>query len=252
MFTQQRIFLAAVGSILFLAAVASPCSAQIIYVRDAAGYIVPIAQPGGTYPFGMSFQPQAVVSPDRRFVRINPGPLSVQMFDPAASIVTAVPGPPLGIFQGGFPQPAFLNQPRIILVGGAQQQLNGNPAGQFPLQRAAMFQANAFPRVQPVAFMPMQMFPQVNPWMANPMMMQPMMQPTMMNPMWQAQMWQPQMWQPPIAPMWQPQPGPWAQVRVNPVPGVAQPGMIPPLQPLPPLGMLAQPGMFGPLLMPPF
>src|SRR5262249_7417942 len=96
-------------SMVTLAFAASPCAAQVIFVRDPAGYVrsVAIQQPT---TFSLGFQAQAVVSGDGTFVKVNATPFGLSMFDPAATPLVAFPAPNLGIFSDGRPQPAFMNQ----------------------------------------------------------------------------------------------------------------------------------------------
>ena len=74
-------------------------SGQLIMVPN----IVPM-------PFGLTMTVQPVVSPDRRFIRLNISPqLAAGMQDPAGAIVVAVPSPAAGIFDGGIQQPPLAN-----------------------------------------------------------------------------------------------------------------------------------------------
>jgi type II secretory pathway component GspD/PulD (secretin) len=67
--------------------------------------------------FGLGMSVQPVVSPDRRFVRLNLTPqLAAPMTDPAGAIVTAVPQNFVGNFDGGVAQPAFANSPVNVTI----------------------------------------------------------------------------------------------------------------------------------------
>lgn len=61
-------------------------------------------------PFGLAMTVTPVVSPDRRFIRLNITPQLAQgIQDPAGAIVIAVPSPAIGVFDGGAQQPPFAN-----------------------------------------------------------------------------------------------------------------------------------------------
>jgi hypothetical protein len=239
MFPRQGIVRFAAASLIVLA-IALPCRAQMNYVLNPAGYIVQVPTPS-TYTFGAGMQVQPVVDPSGMFVRTNITPLVFPMMDPAASIVTAFPAPARGVFNGGVPQPAFMNQP-LIVVGGVQQQNFPNRlGGQFAFTRAAFI--NRTPNT--AAFMPQMqgmMFPfsPFGQFQSFPFMpMQPWQQTMMASPMAQLQ-GQLQAVSVPVMP---------AQATF--MPGVAQPGMFGNWQPWAGQGM-AQPGMVGPLVMPDF
>jgi hypothetical protein len=139
MYTKQIVL--SLGSGLILALLASPCSAQIIYVRDAAGYVVPVVIPQVTV-FGMDMTVQPVVSPDNMFVRLSLGPIGVSMVDPSTTVPLLVPGPNLGIFDGGARQPAFISQRPLVLAAQGQQGFFGQAS--FAGMQGAQFQANQF------------------------------------------------------------------------------------------------------------
>lgn len=116
MSTKQRLLSCAGVALLLL--LVSPCSAQIIYVRDAAGYVRPVVIPQRT-TFSMGFQATPVVSPNLMSIRVNATPFGVSMPDPTATSFLVVPGPNLGIFHGGRPQPATIAlKPLVIPVQG--------------------------------------------------------------------------------------------------------------------------------------
>jgi type II secretory pathway component GspD/PulD (secretin) len=72
-------------------------------------------------PFGLAMQIQPVVSPDRRFIRLNVTPqLVAGVQDPAGAIVIAVPGSTGATFDGGGAQPFFASNPLSVQI---------NPAG---------------------------------------------------------------------------------------------------------------------------
>jgi hypothetical protein len=140
MYTKQIVL--SLGSGLILALLASPCSAQIIYVRDAAGYVVPVVIPQTT-TFGMGMTVQPVVSPDTMFVRLNLGQIGVSIMDPSTTVPLLVPGPNLGVFDGGARQPAFISQrPLVLAAQGGQQGFFGQ--ANFAGVQGAQFQANQF------------------------------------------------------------------------------------------------------------
>jgi type II secretory pathway component GspD/PulD (secretin) len=68
-------------------------------------------------PFGLTMTVQPVVSPDRRFIRLNVTPQAAQgTQDPAGAIVIAVPGTVAGTFDGGGAQPPFANNPLNVTI----------------------------------------------------------------------------------------------------------------------------------------
>lgn len=68
-------------------------------------------------PFGLSMTVQPVVSPDRRFIRLNVTPnLANGIQDPAGAIVIAVPQIQTGVFDGGIPQPPLPTGPLNVTV----------------------------------------------------------------------------------------------------------------------------------------
>ncbi len=68
-------------------------------------------------PFGLTMTVQPVVSPDRRFIRLNVTPqLSQGIQDPAGAIVVAVPGFSGATFDGGAAQPNFVNAPLNVSI----------------------------------------------------------------------------------------------------------------------------------------
>ena len=96
----------------------SPCSTQIILQLDAAGYVRPVVIPQRT-TFSMGMQASAVVSPNLMSIRVNATPFGLSMPDPAATTFLVVPGPNLGIFDGGRPQPATIAlKPIVIPIQG--------------------------------------------------------------------------------------------------------------------------------------
>jgi hypothetical protein len=114
MSTKQRVVW--LGSIVIFALQASPCAAQVqvFYVRDAAGYVRPVVvhQPA---VFSMGMQAQGIVVNNGMFVRLNVMPFGVSMPDPTTNIRILVPGPNLGIFNGGIRQPALISQQPLVL-----------------------------------------------------------------------------------------------------------------------------------------
>jgi hypothetical protein len=142
MSTKQNVL--SLGSILILALLASPCAAQIIYVRDAAGYVRPVVIPQTT-TFAMGMQVQPVVSPDGMFVRLNVGSVSISMPDPAATIPVLVPNRTFGIFNNGNLQPPLISQKLVVLGGQGgfnQFSFGGQPFG--PPSQFGQFQPNPF------------------------------------------------------------------------------------------------------------
>ena len=136
-----KLSLASIAPIVMIALLASPCAAQIFYVRDAAGYVRPVVIPQPT-AFGMSMQVQPVVSPDGMFVRMNFSQLSVSMPDPTATTFLVVPGPNLGIFRNGVRQPATIANKPIVIPLGAQATFGQSGFG----QSATSFGAFSFAR----------------------------------------------------------------------------------------------------------
>lgn len=69
-------------------------------------------------PFGLTMTVQPVVSPDRRFIRLNVTPqLAAQgIQDPAGAIVIAVPQQVTGVFDGGAQQPPLPTGPLNVQV----------------------------------------------------------------------------------------------------------------------------------------
>ena len=147
MSTKQII--SSLGSIVILALLASPCAAQIFYVRDPSGYVRPVVIPQ-PFTFSMGMQVQPIVSPDRMFVRLNVTPIGGAMIDPAALFPVLVPGPNLGVFDGGRRQPSFISlKPNVVVLGlQGQQGLFGqaNFAGQTASQIGPFgpFQSSSF------------------------------------------------------------------------------------------------------------
>src|ERR1017187_3086008 len=136
------------GSILILALPISPCAAQIIYVRDAAGYVRPVVIPSANI-FSMGMQTQGVVGGDGTFAMVNVTPTAFSIMDPSTNIPMLVPGPNLGIFDGGKPQPAFISlKAQVLGVQGGQQGVFGQMsfAGQTlsPPNALGQFQSNPF------------------------------------------------------------------------------------------------------------
>jgi type II secretory pathway component GspD/PulD (secretin) len=76
-------------------------------------------------PFGLAMQVQPVVSPDRRFIRLNVTPIMANgIQDPAGAIVVAVPSVAVGQFDGGVAQPPFANSQVSVTVNPTQANLN--------------------------------------------------------------------------------------------------------------------------------
>jgi type II secretory pathway component GspD/PulD (secretin) len=81
-------------------------------------------------PFGMGMTVQPVVSPDRRFIRLNLVPgiggAPTPQYDPTSSPVTAAPSAFQGFFNPGgtIPQPAFFNTPLDVSIQPAAVTLN--------------------------------------------------------------------------------------------------------------------------------
>ena len=69
-------------------------------------------------PFGLTMTVQPVVSPDRRFIRLNVTPQLVAqgIQDPAGAIVIAVPQQITGVFDGGVQQPPLPTGPLNVTV----------------------------------------------------------------------------------------------------------------------------------------
>jgi hypothetical protein len=134
MSTKQRVVW--LGSIVIAALLASPCAAQVqvFYVRDAAGYVRPVVvhQPA---VFSMGMQAQGIVVRGGTFVRLNVTPFGVSMPDPTTNIRILVPGPNLGIFNGGIRQPALISQQPLVM---------GIQAGQPGIFGAGTFGAATF------------------------------------------------------------------------------------------------------------
>jgi general secretion pathway protein D len=75
-------------------------------------------------PFGLGMTVQPVVSPDRRFIRLNVSPQQIaQIQDPTANISIPVPVQTGALFDGGTPQPPFANNP-VNLIQISQSQTN--------------------------------------------------------------------------------------------------------------------------------
>lgn len=99
---------------------------QVTGVQPAAlgnGQLVMIPQITAM-PFGLTMTVQPVVSPDRRFIRLNVTPqLAAGIQDPAGAIVIAVPGTVPGTFDGGGVQPFFANNPLNVIINPTQANL---------------------------------------------------------------------------------------------------------------------------------
>ncbi|MSQ93525.1 MAG: hypothetical protein EXR98_03090 [Gemmataceae bacterium] len=97
-----------------------------LMVRPTVSGIFPAALANGSMimipqinamPFGLTMTVQPVVSPDRRFIRLNVTPqMSSGVQDPAGAIVMAVPGFAQAQFDGGAQQPSFANAPLNVTV----------------------------------------------------------------------------------------------------------------------------------------
>jgi general secretion pathway protein D len=76
-------------------------------------------------PFGLAMTVQPVVSPDRRFIRLNVTPqMAAGIQDPAGAIVLAVPGTVAAPFSPpGGNQPAFFNNPLSVTIQPTQANL---------------------------------------------------------------------------------------------------------------------------------
>jgi len=75
-------------------------------------------------PFGLGMTVQPVVSPDRRFIRLNVSPQQIaQVQDPTASIRLPVPVFAGALFDGGTPQVPFANNP-LNFIEISQSQTN--------------------------------------------------------------------------------------------------------------------------------
>jgi hypothetical protein len=98
--------------------------------------------------FSMGMQVQAVVGSDRTFARVNVTPFGVSMPDPSTTTFLTIPGPNLGIFDGGFQQPAFISQkPLVLPFQGGQQSLFGPSifaAQSISMGAPGLSQANPF------------------------------------------------------------------------------------------------------------
>ncbi len=99
---------------------------QVTGVQPAAlgnGQLIMIPQIN-QIPFGLTMTVQPVVSPDRRFIRLNVTPqLANGVQDPAGAIVIAVPGSVPATFDGGGVQPFFANNPLSVTINPSQANL---------------------------------------------------------------------------------------------------------------------------------
>ncbi|MBI2804328.1 MAG: hypothetical protein HYX68_05010 [Planctomycetes bacterium] len=101
--------------------------------RPTVSGVTPVPLPNGNYimmpipnqmPFGLFMTVQPIVSPDRRFIRLNITPqLAGGIQDPAGAQVIAVPGFSPGFFDGNLPQPVLPNQPLTVTIQPTQANL---------------------------------------------------------------------------------------------------------------------------------
>lgn len=104
-----------------------------LMVRPSVTGVIPAALGNGQLvmipqitqiPFGLTMTVQPVVSPDRRFIRLNVTPqLTAGIQDPAGAIVIAVPGSVPATFDGGGVQPFFANNPLSVTINPSQANL---------------------------------------------------------------------------------------------------------------------------------
>jgi hypothetical protein len=129
MSTRQSQFL--VGSLAILSVFASECAAQVVYVRDGAGYVHSVVIPqSATFSLGMQVTP--VVSPNGMFVQTNVMPFGLSMPDPSTTTFMVVPGPNLGVFDGGIPQAPMISAKQIVIPVQGQVGFGGFGFGGQP------------------------------------------------------------------------------------------------------------------------
>jgi type II secretory pathway component GspD/PulD (secretin) len=105
-----------------------------LMVRPTVSSLTPAALPNGqlimipqpnAMPFGLTMTVQPVVSPDRRFIRLNVTPMLAQgLQDPAGAIVIAVPSAVPAVFDNGNIQPPLPNGPLQVTVQPTTANLN--------------------------------------------------------------------------------------------------------------------------------
>jgi general secretion pathway protein D len=103
-------------------------------VRQAVTTLIPATMGTGqiilipqftAFPFGLTMTVQPVVSPDRRFIRLNVTPqLTAAIQDPAGAAVLVAPGTTPAIFENGNLQPPLPNGPLSVTIQPTQFSLN--------------------------------------------------------------------------------------------------------------------------------
>ena len=108
----------------------SPAPPKASTTRPTVTSVQPVLSPSGqvimqpqfgAMPFGLGMTVTPVVSPDRRFIRLNLNPqIGAALQDPSAAAVVAIPSPFQGVFNGGFPAVPLPNAPLQVITVNPQ------------------------------------------------------------------------------------------------------------------------------------